>query len=88
MSEVDVRKLRSTDIFEDCFHIRMPDTNTRFATINGFRMGTLPTERVGWNDLAFASKHGNKTQLYFPGTQQDYSSTNYELLGTIFPVNI
>jgi len=40
------------------------------------------------DDLAFASKHGNKTQLYFPGTQQDYSSTNYELLGTIFPVNI
>jgi len=51
VSEVDVRKLRSTDIFEDCFHIRMPDTNTRFATINGFRMGTLPTERVGWNEI-------------------------------------
>ena len=35
------------------------------------------------DDVAFASQHGHKTQKYYPGTKQDYSSTNYELLGLI-----
>jgi CubicO group peptidase (beta-lactamase class C family) len=36
-----------------------------------------------FDDIHFASQRGNKTSLYFPGTDQDYSSTNFELLGLI-----
>ena len=35
------------------------------------------------DDLSFASTRGHKTPLYEPGTHQDYSSTNFELLGLI-----
>ena len=35
------------------------------------------------DDLWFASIGGHKTPKYAAGTQQDYSSTNYELLGLI-----
>ena len=35
------------------------------------------------DDLAFASTRGARTPLYPAGTKQDYSSTNFELLGLI-----
>ena len=44
-------RLASTDIFGDCFHIEPRNATTHFGTINGFRMGTLPQERVEWNEI-------------------------------------
>jgi beclin 1 len=40
--------LKQTDIFNDTFHIWY---DGHFATINGFRLGRLPSQPVDWNEI-------------------------------------
>lgn len=43
--------LRHTNVFNDTFHIHHDAAERKFGTINGLRLGTLPTCRVEWPEI-------------------------------------
>lgn len=50
--EREAGHLQKTDILEECFRIQFPALGlSLFSQINGFRMGTLPAERVEWTEI-------------------------------------
>ena len=60
---------------------------TRFGSINGFRMGTLPQERVGWNEIN--AGWGQAALLLATLAKRcSYSFTSYEVVPKVKPPSV
>mmetsp|Transcript_28115 Transcript_28115/g.49557 ORF Transcript_28115/g.49557 Transcript_28115/m.49557 type:complete len:438 (+) Transcript_28115:155-1468(+) len=48
MTKRQLKQLKCTNVYDDAFHI---STKGHFGSINGFKLGRLPAQSVGWDEI-------------------------------------
>jgi beclin 1 len=48
MATEQLERLKRANVFDDAFHIHF---DGHFGTINGLRLGTLPSQKVEWTEI-------------------------------------